>query len=511
MKDNEFVVQHFRDRGEEPNIDDGPMWTSADIWIRHAEDGQSNHDHLNPEWQFNNPSQTNHVYVQIRNRGCVTSSGGTVKLYWSKAGTALSYPSYWDGSQVVQGQALGEQIGTINLPPIPAGESFIGSLPWMPVAPSNFASLSDASGNPLFTEDFDHYCLLARVESTQDPITSTNGTALYEYVQANNNVVWKNITVVNSPLLIATGAGEIEDVLMGGEIFVGNAWNTQQIFDLEFTNPRYYNGNPITAETEVNITLDGNLWQKWEEGGYQSENIVISREDNNKVTITGNPARLKNLTYSANERSLMHVGFNFLAKQLSGQTNFRYHIVQRVQPIDNIVGGETYHITIPGREGFYADAGGNKEISPGDNVNLSAYDIGETAAYNWYDHVGNLIFTGKDINISPEITKQYKLEVIATVDGTKDYDNFEIKVKEFEITSISPNPATNYVNLEYNANNATSAYLIISMPYGISNNYILNTDNNTQNIDVSSYQKGHYNVILVCNGQAVDVSSLIIQ
>ncbi len=52
-----------------------------------------------------------------------------------------------------------------------------------------------------------------------------------------------------------------------------------------------------------------------------------------------------------------------------------------------------------------------------------------------YDQSGNLIYSGKDFTVSPEITEKYKLEVIAELDGVKDYDEVEVKVKEFGVCS----------------------------------------------------------------------------
>jgi len=59
------------------------------------------------------------------------------------------------------------------------------------------------------------------------------------------------------------------------------------------------------------------------------------------------------------------------------------------------LGGEKYHITIPSRESFTANAGDDKEISKDEVVALSANEISEDAIYNWYDPSGNLIHTGK--------------------------------------------------------------------------------------------------------------------
>ncbi len=44
-----------------------------------------------------------------------------------------------------------------------------------------------------------------------------------------------------------------------------------------------------------------------------------------------------------------------------------------------------------------------------------------------------------------------------------------------------------------------------------SHSYILDVNQNQATIDVANYQTGVYNVILVCNGQAVDASTLVVQ
>lgn len=515
MKDNDYVILNIRDRGEEPDIDMGPMWESKDIWVRQQQDGFTNHENENAEY-YANPSNFNYVYVQVRNRGCVASAPNeSLKVYWSKAGTALSYPSYWNGSQTTSnGDPVGDIIATVSLPSIPPGESYIAEVPWQPVNPALYVN-TDNTNDPLFwisDPQPHHFCLLARVESSNDPINYTNGSNLQEYARQNNNVVWKNISVVDfDPNNIGGGGGWIDDKVIGATVMVGDAWGTGGKYDFEFANPEYYKGNPVTAEAEVKITLSPNVWQKWEDGGFQSENIQIVREERYQILVTGNPALLKNLSFQPNERNLVNVGFNFLAKQLSGQKLFDYRFIQRSHSDQKILGGETYHINIPGRPGFYADAGPDKTISQGESADLNAYPIGESAIFNWYSPSGELIYTGQDLTVSPDITKQYKLEVIATLDGVKDYDDVIVKVKEFEITGMSPNPATDMVTINYKAENATSAYLMIMMPYGSSSNHIIDVSQAQTTINVSNYQTGAYSVILVCNGQAADTQTLIVQ
>jgi hypothetical protein len=510
-KDNNFVVQKERDRGQEPNIDLGPMWESKDIWVRKQNDGFTNQTHENPEY-YALPSNFNYVYVRVRNRGCVPNvAGANLNLNWAKAGTALAWPNHWNGS-ITSPALMGNLISTKPIPVIQPGKSAIIEFAWQPPNPATYASIGT---NPMFWANEPwHFCLLARIVSPNDPMTFTETSDLNSNVRNNNNIVWKNISVVDETTTNSVNSGgEIkDDLLVGATIIGGDAWGTGGLYDFEFTDPTVYQGNPVTAEAEIKITLDELLWVKWANGGFQGTNIEIVREEKHQIIVKGNKGSIKNLLFAPNERGLLHVSFNFLVKKLSGQPEFDYRVIQRKSLSNEIVGGETYHIKIKGREGFYANAGNDLLVSQHDNINLNANDIGEPAIYNWYDSDGNLIYTGKDFSVSAEITEKYKLEVIALADGVKDYDEIEIKVKDAEIVAMSPNPASTSATITYKIVNASSAYLILTRPYsGQQNQYIVNTSLNSTSINVSSLTSGVYSVILVCDGVAKDVKSLIIQ
>ncbi|MFZ1695099.1 MAG: hypothetical protein WAT74_18030, partial [Flavobacteriales bacterium] len=498
-------VLETRDRGEEPNIDNGPMWISTDIWVRRdIDDGVFFQEHQNPDHY--ELGGTNYVYVRVRNRGSQPSPAGLpLNLYWSKAATALSWPVHWDGS-ITSPALMGDQIGTTHLlPSIKAGGSHIEVFEWNAPDPQVYAAAYDLEPGSFFANEPWHFCLLARVE---DGLPMPETADLNGNVKQNNNIVWKNVTVVDIEGNLAGGTWA-DDKLYGASVLTGDAWGDGGTYDLVFTNPEYYKGNPVTAEAEVRVTLDAPLWDLWLAGGMQAENMVISRVDRHQLIVTGSPARLKNITYAPGQRELAHVGFNFLSRQMSGQPKFDYDLVQERD--GQAVGGERYHIIVPGRQGFYADAGSDKHISPNTNVELSASPIGETAIYNWYDPEGNLVHTGSDITVTPAISTKYKLEVIADVDGVKDYDFVEVKVKEHEITNVAPNPVSGTTMVSYRLTNASSAYLVLSQTAGSgSNQYILNVASNSTTLNLSDRQPGIYNLVLVVDGQLVDLHTLTI-
>ncbi|HVF05953.1 MAG TPA: zinc metalloprotease [Frankiaceae bacterium] len=200
------------DTGEEPNPSTQAMWISDDIWVRTGNDGLVNHDHQNPEYRTPGGAPNN-VYVRVRNRACTGTQSGTVRLYWAKASSGLSWPAPWDGS-VTSPALMGSPIGSATVT-VAGGDDEIVSFPWMPPNPADYAS---------FGADRGHFCLLARVETdAADPfgMTFPETTNLYANVQNNNNIAWKNITVVDevggtgrTALTVANYAKEPQDVTL---------------------------------------------------------------------------------------------------------------------------------------------------------------------------------------------------------------------------------------------------------------------------------------------------------
>jgi hypothetical protein len=176
------------DMGDEPDPSGQPMWISDDIWVRTGNDGLVNQDHQNPEYRTPGGAPNN-VYVRVRNRACTGTQSGTLRLYWAKASSGLSWPAPWDGS-VTAPALMGSPIGSAPVS-VAGGDDQIVSFPWSPPNPADYAA---------FGADAHHFCLLARIETaTTAPygMTSPETTNLYANVTNNNNIVWKNVEVVD--------------------------------------------------------------------------------------------------------------------------------------------------------------------------------------------------------------------------------------------------------------------------------------------------------------------------
>lgn len=489
-----IVKDSSDDTGIEPNTVTPYMWTSDNIWVRNYNDNGL--EHQNPDYSAT--GNANFVKVRVINNSCITSLGNEqLKLYWAKASTALSYPNPWMGgiTYAPTGASMGSPIGTLNIPVLQPGEETILTFPWIVPNPNDYGTDGDQW----------HFCLLTRISAANDPMTSTETTDLNANVRNNNNIAWKNVTVVD---VLPNNT-----VNPGGIIAVGNPFNHPKTFFLEMEISDLETGKPIYEEAEIGIKMDDVLYNAWVRGGKEAQLLDSTIEEKRKI-VTGNKVILDNLSFNANEIGTLRLDFNFLTKELTDKTNYAYHVIQKDSENGNIIGGETFIINKTPRESFEANTNNDLEVDLNQSITISADDINEPAIYNWYDNEGNLIYQGKDLEVANAVSEKYKLEVISTVDGFKDYVEVEVKIKPSTLETISPNPVQNNVKIGYKLNTNDSAYLMILGYYGsngISNNYILDVNSNEIDINVSNYPSGFYTVALIINGNIIDAKTLIKQ
>lgn len=482
----------------EPDTETEFLWQSNDIWVRNQDDGTIIKVNQNPEYSGTTPS---YVYVRVTNNSCVTSTGDdNLRLYWSKANTALTWPNHRNGTLFMQDPItqedvlMGDEVGVLNIPVLGPGESKILEFEWNVPNPDDYANINT---NPW------HFCFLARIESLSDPMTVPEGLLTPANVRNNNNIIWKNVTVVDLLPNLTTA--------IGGVIGIGNPYDTPRAFNLEFKIDDSEVGKPIYEEAEVSLEMDTILYNAWQDGGY-STTYADSTNISNKKIITDNNAKLNNIQFGAHEIGTLNVKFNFLAKELINKKKYTLYVIQRDAVTNELIGGETYIVNKTPRHIFTANAGNDETINKSESITISAAQINEAAIYNWYDPDGNLIYTGTNLTVTPHVTKKYKLEIISDLDGYKDYDEVEVTVNPYHLESLVPNPASNQVTVNYDAEDANSAYLmVVSTTTGISNNYIINTATNSITFDISGYTTGNYSVALVCDGQIQDSKNLLKQ
>lgn len=315
------------DDGTEPDNETQHPWASKDIWVRNQDDGNFNDNHQNPEYD---PSDPNYVYVRVTNNSCETSTGNDkLKLYWAKAGTSLAWPQHWNGSlfmtDPITGQniLMGDEIGTLLIPQIEIGETKIIKFTWNVPDPQDYQNINPQPW---------HFCLLSRIVSPDDPMTFPEGNSIPTNVLNNNNIAWRNTTVVD---IEPNGIG------VGGVIAVGNPYTTQKTFKLELVKEQNTLGKALYYEAEVSLTMDNIIYSAWNNGGKSKSNFKNTKTNERQI-VTANNAMLYNIQLAPNEIGTIYLKFNFLAKENTSKTEYTYHVIQRDAVTDEIIGGETY-------------------------------------------------------------------------------------------------------------------------------------------------------------------------
>ncbi len=483
-----YIGNSVTDIGLEPDFDTQILWHSNNIWVRNQNDGQTNTVHQNPEYD---PVIPNYIYVRIKNKGCEASSGNDeLKIYWAKANTNLLWDLHWNGSLYIDGVLMGNEEATLIIPSLEPGEEIILETEWDVPNPEDYIGINE---NPW------HFCLLARIVSEDDPMSYPEVTFLPQNVKNNNNIAWKNTTVIdiipNTPTI-------------GGLVAISNPFNTSKTYSLELISDLNETGKAIYEEAEIGIEMDSILFEGWKRGNETGANFITTA-NKKKLIANGNNVLIDNIQLEANDYGTVYMTFNFLTKELTNKTKYTYHVIQRDKSTNEIVGGETYEIRKQPRSGFSAYAGDDEEIDRNQSVTLQADTINEDAIYNWYDINGNLIYSGTSITVSPQFTQQYKVEIVSDLDGLKDYDDITVTVNPYRIESLVPNPATTQVTINYLTEGASSSYLmLVNQSTGSSDNYILDNFQTSINIDLSIFPVGLYSVILICDGEIQESKNL---
>jgi hypothetical protein len=503
LKDRPSPYDEFPDIGTEPNL--SPItWESGDIWVRNDNNGFNTDISQNPQYTA---GVTRKVYVRVRNRGCQNSKGTeTLTLYWSKAGTYHNWPAPWNGAPI-GGQVLGGLINTQIIPVVPHGDQVILEFDWQIPNPSFFGA-GDVDLNNDGIPDGWHFCLLARISSAEDlDGVQLVGNNMTNILKGSNNFAMRNTTVVDFSIQLHSGVNH------NGTIMVGNLTNQPDEFDILFDCPlTYTEPEPITEVAEVIVSLSQSIWDKWMAADFQSDNIEIYSDENRQIKLLSPSASIKHLYFDTSEVSKLNVTFHFLTQHVQNNMNYLFHVSQKNANSYELIGGETYEIERKIRPLFSASTSGDIVINEFETITIAADNIGESAIYRWLEDDGSVAYVGQNLTISPEFSKNYLLEVTALEDGYRDYHHVYITVRNNYIVSLSPNPASNNINVNYKIHqSANTAKLIVSNLFGFSEEVLLNKNASNSNIGTYNYNNGIYNVQLVVDDIIVDNKNLLIQ
>lgn len=459
------------DFGIEPDTVSTTFWQSPDIWVRTTNDNSEYHE--NPVYGNGN----NYVKVRVVNKGCAPSDGqGKLKLYWTKGGTNLPMNA-WHGNLYLNGIPMGGLIGEFDLPVLQSYEEYVFTFPWAVPNPGDY------SDEPW------HFCLMAKIESPNDQSLLPEDNGQYYHFLNTNNIALHNVSVINHEK-------------KSGIIYVGNFDEAETNVKLKISRDRFYSPNvDLFTEAEVKFTFDNKLWDIWQTNGFEGNNIEFFGD---RTVIVKEDTEILLSDFPANEFGLLNVKVNFLTEEYTDNIEFGFNVEHWDENTNTLMGGELYLINKNEREIFEADA----YVA---NNTINAIPINEPAVYSWYDTNGILLHIGQNYTVK-NANGTYLLEVVADYDGFKDMKEVNITNNSSLLYNIYPNPATNYVTIQYNQLNCINAYLmLVDISNNHTSNYILDTNDTSITLNTTSLTPGVYRIVLVCDNNLIESHNLKIQ
>lgn len=218
-----YIRDYVGDAGVEPHSNS--VWTSPDIKVcpTAVECAISQ----NPE-----VGSTNYIFVKLNNPGPYGSGAdiGTLDVYRSTPGGGTGWISDWT--------SIG---GILGLSVAAAGVT-TAVIPWTGVPGPG------------------HFCLLARWESANDPMSFPEGPNTVLNTQQNNNLAWRNVDSVD----LFAGKFEYRPYALG------NPGTTTIATDLAFTDAR---GGFLAAGGRLVVDLGPELYSRWRQGGGRATGV----------------------------------------------------------------------------------------------------------------------------------------------------------------------------------------------------------------------------------------------
>ncbi len=151
------------------------------------------------------------------------------------------------------------------VPILQPGEAVVIQVPWYPPNPADFACFGDPG----------HMCLLGRIETSTSPpfgMTFPEGVNINTNVRNNNNIAWKNVTVVDN----------FPGAAMAASILIRNIFREPVVTQLRLQRPNQ--GPTFLDFGDIFVDMKPELFARWTEGRSAGEGFEVVGPTTIKVT-----------------------------------------------------------------------------------------------------------------------------------------------------------------------------------------------------------------------------------
>jgi len=210
----------------------------------------------------------------------------------------------------------------------------------------------------------------------------------------------------------------------------------------------------------------------------------------------------------------------FISSGSSEKNEFNLIMEQRYAQGDSLAGSVHYNIHKEFMEDIDADAGEDEDLF---DQQLHSFVAGnasnnplDSISYIWYNQNDSMVSNTKTLSIVAERDAQYILKVKSKLYSLVDYDTVVVSVKTTWLKSLTPNPAGNYLDVQYILpRSVAKAQLVIT---DVNTNRNVKTiplsvpsGKSTQSvrINLSGLAKANYILTLRSNGKQVDSKHFI--
>ena len=246
-----------------------------------------------------------------------TGAGGYINVKPPKHASVVSPPFYDDAP--------------LTIPILQPGEAVVIQIPWYPPNPADFSC---------FGADQGHVCLLGRIETaTAAPfgMTVAEGSDVGANTRNNNNIAWKNITVVDT----------FPGLMKLSSILVRNVFKERVVTGLRLAQTEEFGASALGVGRVV-VNLKPELFKRWRaatQGRQQGVEIVGATT----LRMTSPAVVLPNIPLGPEEAFSIDVGFE-LNKDYRPVRGLRhkFDLIQTGAPgrPNAIVGGQRFEVNL---------------------------------------------------------------------------------------------------------------------------------------------------------------------